>query len=198
MVHQENEGLLSSYIRDIRLKAVSSYIESNSTVLDLACGQGNLSKFLPSSCKYYGVDRVPPSTTTHFTDFTTLDLAKDNSLESLETWLPQKPDYITCIAFLEHITNPEHFLSQYCTLLAPNGKIVGTTPHPRGRLLHESLSRIYLCSRQGAEEHEDFLRKEDIKKMALTSHGTLTAYKQFLFGLNQLFVIQYPSEYRER
>jgi len=192
MAHQDTEGFLSPYIRDIRLKAVSAYIKPDSIVLDLACGQGYLSGFLPSGCKYYGVDRVSPSSTTNFTDFISMDLMADDSTRCLEEWLPQKPDYITCIAFLEHITHPESFLKKYRTLLVGKGKIIGTTPHPRGRLMHDSLSRIYLCSRHGAEEHETFLGKEEIKKTAVASSGTLSKYGQFLFGLNQVFVIEYP------
>jgi len=191
MTHQDTEGLLSPYIRDIRLKAVSAYIKPDSVVLDLACGQGYLSGFLPSGCKYYGVDRVSPPSTANFTDFINMDLIADNSPRRLQEWLPQKPDYITCVAFLEHITHPECFLKKYHTLLARNGKIIGTTPHPRGRLIHDSLSQIYLCSSHGAEEHETFLGKEDIKRAASVSSGILSKYGQFLFGLNQVFVIDY-------
>ena len=91
MVHQETEGLLSPYIRDIRLKVASSYIKHNSIILDLACGEGYLSGFLPSGCKYYGVDRVAPSSTANFTDFMRMDLMEDNSLQHLKEWLPQNP-----------------------------------------------------------------------------------------------------------
>jgi len=121
-----------------------------------------------------------------------LDLIEDSSFQRLQEWLPRKPDYITCISFLEHITNPENLLTKYRTVLARNGKVVGTTPHPRGRIIHDSLSRIYLCSRHEAEEHERFLGKDDIKKIALASNGILSLYGKFLFGLNQFFVIEYP------
>ncbi len=191
MVHQETEGLLSPYIRDIRLKMASSYIKKDSIVLDLACGEGYLSEFLPSNCKYYGVDRVPPSDTTKFTDFMLLDLREDSSLQRLKEWLPKKLNYITSLAFLEHLTNPGYFLNTYSKLLNSNGKVVATTPHPCGRKLHDSLSSIYLCSREGAKEHEYFLTKDDIKKIALESNGILSTYKRFLFGLNQIFVIEY-------
>lgn len=192
MEPQETEGLLSPLIRDIRLKKVASYIKEHSTVLDVACGSGYMSKFLPLGCKYYGVDKILASTTKNSTDFIALDLLDDGSLALLREWLPQKPDYITCIAFLEHITNPAEFVSRYRMLLTKNGKLIGTSPHPRGRLIHESLARVHLCSRHGAEEHKDFLRKEDIEEIALTSGGRLSIYEQFLVGLNQLFVIEYP------
>ena len=191
MTHQETEGVLSPFIRDIRLRKVASYIRSNTTILDLACGEGYLRQFLPSDCTYYGVDRVSPSSAARFTDFIALDLMEDSSLQHLHEWLPKKPNYLTCIAFLEHITNPGHFVTTYKRLMGEYGKLIGTTPHPRGRLIHDSLSCVYLCSRHGAEEHEQFLGKEEIENIAACSGGTLSVYRQFLVGLNQLFVIEY-------
>lgn len=191
MVYQETEGLLSPLIRDIRLKQVASCINEGSVVLDLACGEGYLSKFLPSSCKYYGVDKVFNNPSNKFTQFIKLDLLESGSVGELQKWLPEKPDYITCVAFVEHMNNPVNFINQYSQLLKNKGFIIGTTPHPCGRLIHESLSKVYLCSQHGADEHEQFLDKNDIQELALASSGTLLTYKRFLFGLNQLFRIKY-------
>ena len=191
MTNQETEGLLSPLIRDVRLKQVASYIKKNSTVLDLACGAGYLSKFLPEGCKYYGVDRIPAPETDKFSDFINLDLSEASSLARIREWIPKEPDYITCVAFVEHISNPTEFISEYSSLLKKRGKLVGTTPHPYGRLIHECMSRLYLCSRHGADEHEKFLGKNEIKEIALASGGNLITYIRFLFGLNQLFIIEY-------
>ncbi|MGF1527817.1 MAG: class I SAM-dependent methyltransferase [Candidatus Competibacterales bacterium] len=193
LIHQETEGLLSPVLRDIRLRQVSFHIEESSTILDMACVAGYLSRFLPVGCRYYGVDRVPASNTNEFTSFLHLDVLANGSFERIRDWLPQSPDYVTCIAFLEHIENPAEFVEKCSRLLASNGKFIGTTPHPRGRIVHDLLSRVHLCSRQGAEEHERFLGKEDIERIARTSKGSLSRYSQFLLSLNQLFVIEYPE-----
>jgi 2-polyprenyl-3-methyl-5-hydroxy-6-metoxy-1,4-benzoquinol methylase len=192
VAHQETEGLLSPLIRDIRLRKAASHVGSKATVLDLACGEGYLRRFLPSGCRYYGADRVRPSSTAHFSDFTELDLREEASLDHLRAWLPERPDCLTCIAFLEHLSDPGGFVAAYRSLLAKPGKLIGTTPHPRGRSIHESLASIHLCSRHGAEEHEQFLGRTEIESLAAASGGTLSVYRQFLAGLNQLFVIEYP------
>ena len=193
MVHQETEGFLSPFIRDIRLKKVASQIEKNSTILDIACGNGYLSKFLPSGCKYYGVDIVPSSSNSNFTGFLSLNLTDEQSYNLIAEWIPEKIDYITCNAFLEHIENPGDFVMRYQSLLEKKGKFIGTTPHPSGKTLHKRLSQIYICSRHGAEEHKDYLERNDIAKIASETNGNLTFFKNFLFGLNQLFVIDYSK-----
>lgn len=133
-----------------------------------------------------------------FAGFMALDLFGDNAFERVQEWLPQKPDYITCVAFLEHVEDPKGFIQGFHKLLSLNGKFVGTTPHPRGKLVHESLSALYLCSRHAAEEHKDFFGKKEIEEISSATHGNLSTYSQFLLGLNQLFVIEYSNNSQGR
>lgn len=192
-IHQETEGLLSPWIRNIRLNKVASIIPNGGVVLDLACGNGFLSKLLPSDCKYYGVDRIRPSDLGAFTDFMHLDLSHEDAIEEIQEWLPQKPDIISCLAFLEHIPDPSAFITKAATLCGKTGKIIGTTPHPRGRNLHDFLAKLFLCSRSGAKEHETFLERKDLENLAQAANGALIDYRQFLFGLNQLFVLEFSD-----
>jgi 2-polyprenyl-3-methyl-5-hydroxy-6-metoxy-1,4-benzoquinol methylase len=191
MTHQETEGVLSPWVRDLRLKRVAACIPEGATVLDLACGDGFLRQHLPPGCTYLGVDRVAPTSVNAFHRFLCLDLQSDGAIDSIGAWLDEPPGIITSIAFLEHIADPGAFLAGFRRLLDRPGHWVGTTPHPRGRRLHDSLSRLYLCSRSGALEHEEFLNRSDLERMASASGGTLSRYRSFLFGLNQLFDIFY-------
>ena len=74
MKNQEAEGLLSPLIKKIRLKKAAKCIQNNSTVLDIACGAGYLRQFLPSQCKYYGIDRITPPSLNLFNAFLQLDI----------------------------------------------------------------------------------------------------------------------------
>ncbi|MBZ0110961.1 MAG: class I SAM-dependent methyltransferase [Thermoanaerobaculia bacterium] len=191
MTHQETEGVLSPWVRDLRLKRVAALIPPGSTVLDFACGDGFLRQHLPPGCTYLGIDRVAPTTVTPFHRFLSLDLQSEGATEQIAEWLDEPPGIITSIAFLEHISDPGAFLTDFRSLLDRQGRWLGTTPHPRGRRLHDSLSRLYLCSRSGAQEHEDFLDRSDLERIAIASGGTLSRHETFLFGLNQLFEIFY-------
>ena len=180
-------------MRNVRLGKAAACLDGGSLVLDLACGEGYLSSFLPEGCEYYGVDRLIPPESGAFTDFLALDVLEEDAFERIREWLPREPDYLTCVAFLEHIGDPAHFARRFAALLPSHGKLVGTTPHPMGRKVHDSLASLYLCSRQGAAEHEEFLGRRELERLASVSGGVLVTYERFLFGLNQLFVIEYPG-----
>lgn len=191
MITQETEGLVSPLLTRIRLRQVASRIHAGSSVLDLACGAGFLSRFLPAGCRYYGVDRVPEPHRNVFTGFLSADLMEPDAPARVRGWLPEQPDYIACVAFIEHITEPAMFLRAYSTLLRKPGHIIGTTPHPNGRTLHDSLSKVRITSPHGAAEHEKFFGRDEIQRIASDSGGRLATFSTFLFGLNQLFTIEY-------
>ncbi len=190
MTYQETEGVLSPWIRSIRLRKVAALIPDGSGVLDLACGAGFLRDWLPPHCKYFGVDRVQPLQLERFTDFLLKDLCDPDLIEVLTEWLLEPVDILTLVAFIEHIQDPQILLKNVQPLLKPNGTVILTTPHPVGRSLHDALASIYLCSRAGAEEHEDFFSQADLEQLATLSGLTLTHYDRFLYGLNQLIVMK--------
>ena len=197
-MNQEVQGLLSPWIRNLRLRCVGSKIEPGTVVLDLACGAGSLSKHIPSSCRYFGVDRIPfkevgladmPANC----QLLNAELGDPNTPARILDWIGTRPQVITMLAFLEHLKDPAAVIQTYSSLLAPGGRLLGTTPHPIGRRLHDSLARIYLCSRDGADEHESFLGRGDLERVARSAGGSLTGYSRFLFGLNQFFEFRFPG-----
>jgi 2-polyprenyl-3-methyl-5-hydroxy-6-metoxy-1,4-benzoquinol methylase len=184
--HQETEGVLSPWVRSARLKQAASLIPPNSVVLDLACGAGYLHYHLPPGCHYIGVDRLDPPESNWFHAFLQADLAAQGFFDDLARWLPKPPDVVTLLAFLEHVKEPDEILRQVKRIVKPHGTVVITTPHPIGRTLHDSLARLYLCSRAGAAEHERFLDKNDLVRASEQAGFSVRTYRRFLFGLNQL------------
>ena len=186
---QDSQGLLSPFLRNVRLKAVASQIPKKSNVLDLACGSGQLGQHLLEGCRYWGVDRTNADIEeTRFYRFFKMDLTKKLEIERLEGELSGSIDVITVIAFLEHIRDYNRFMINISRLVKKGGLIIGTTPHPRGRKFHDLLSLIGICSREAGEEHETFLNRDDLVNVGKSSKMDLILYKTFLFGLNQLFV----------
>ena len=173
MIYQESEGFLSPVLKRIRLKKAASLIEENSIVLDLACGNGYLYDFLPPGCQYYGVDRIKPKSK-KFTAFLNVDLLNEDAFHSINHWLPVKPDYITCIAFLEHIKKSIDFIKSCTSLLGETGIIIGTTPVPSGHNLHHFFANLGLCSQQAADEHETFLDHDNLNTIAENSNCSLS------------------------
>jgi 2-polyprenyl-3-methyl-5-hydroxy-6-metoxy-1,4-benzoquinol methylase len=121
-------------------------------------------------------------------------LLDDDAPRQISEWLPKPPTVITMLAFLEHIKEPGAFVERFSKLLCNGGSVIGTTPHPVGRKLHDFLSSIRICSPDGADEHERFLGKSDLSQITMAGHMKLTQYRRFLCGLNQLFVYSVENE----
>ncbi len=166
-------------------------VPGGALVLDLGCGLGFLRNHLDPSCGYIGVDCLKPDCVDRFDRFVQADLARGDWHRELEAALPARPDVITLAAVLEHVDDCTALLVRCGSLLREQGMIVGTTPHPCGRRLHEALAAMGICSRSGAREHRSFLDRADLSEHADACGGRLDHYKTFLFGLNQLFVIRF-------
>jgi SAM-dependent methyltransferase len=190
--NQETEGLLSPLLRSARLRMAASLIPPNSVVLDMACGGGFLKSHLPTGSRYFGVDRIVPPETGHFDGFLVADVMAADFAFKLKTWLPVSPDVIVMLAFVEHLKTPEAILRSLVDVLAANGRIILTTPHPVGRSLHDWLSRIGFCSASAAAEHECFFDKSDLEAIAYKAGYSVLSYQRFLLGLNQIMEIRCP------
>ena len=195
--HQDREGKLSPWLAQRRLRAISKHLRTEKcTIVDLACGSGQLREHLPQGARYWGVDRVdgwPDQNKDSKHNFLCLDLEDPNSLTTARESIDAPIDYVVLAAFIEHIPEPGAFLNRIkkeLLLSSPGAAIIGTTPHPCGQRLHEILAKVGICSSEAVEEHEPFLDKVAIENAANESKSGLIHYSRFLFGLNQLFVIQ--------
>lgn len=195
-------GLLSPWLRDVRLRVVAGSIEPGSSVLDLACGAASLADHLPGTCHYYGVDCLPfpsqPPSKGAAKTLLSADLASPESPGQIQGWLGQRVDVITMIACVECLKEPARLVHAYSSLLKPGGKILCTTPHPVGRMVHAGLARLHLCTPAETGEHRTSLGYDELRRMAESAGGTLSGYRRFLFGLNQFFVLSFPADRPDR
>lgn len=191
-IHQEKQGLLSPFLRRRRHAVLAPLVGPGDRVMDLACGSGLLRAALPPGAAYLGVDVLPPPPGA-FPDgalFLRQDLLAPDAFDRIRERLPQPPTVIVMAAFLEHVRDPAAILAAAAALLAPGGRIIGTTPAPAGRGLHDTLARLGLCSRDGADQHETFLDRAMLGDAAARAGLRLTRHRGFLLGLNQLFVME--------
>ena len=87
-----------------RIAYLSCYIDDKDTkVCDIGCGQGQLKKYLPSSCQYIGVDYKKRQSVTYVCDLNR-DFPQPDILD----------DVVFCSGSLEYIENIEAFVSYIC------------------------------------------------------------------------------------
>ena len=112
-------GRLSSHSQIVDM------IESNSSVLDVGCGKGILSRALfRKNCKVVGIDRQEPDLS--FTQFMT-----EYHRQDLESQFPKmgstRFDYVIVADVLEHLRNREELLKAIRGYLKPNGFLIAST-----------------------------------------------------------------------
>jgi 2-polyprenyl-3-methyl-5-hydroxy-6-metoxy-1,4-benzoquinol methylase len=98
-------------------------------------------------------------------------------------------DTVAALAMIEHVPNPGGLLAQWAGMLAPGGRIVLTTPHPRMEWAHTVGARLKIFSSEAHDEHEDLLDRPKMAALAEKAGLRIVVYKRFLLGANQLFVL---------
>jgi 2-polyprenyl-3-methyl-5-hydroxy-6-metoxy-1,4-benzoquinol methylase len=101
----------------------------------------------------------------------------------------EKFETVAALAMIEHVPDPAALLARFAALLAPGGRIVLTTPHPRMEWAHTVGARLRVFSSEAHDEHEELLDRPRMQVLAEAAGLRIELYKRFLFGANQLFVL---------
>lgn len=179
-------GKLSPYLREQRFRAAEPYLAAG-RVLDIGCGIGLLTRYI-SADRYLGIDldrdSVVEARETHPAyRFMTLDeFAAHDSDEKFDT--------IVGLAVIEHVPDPKAWLDEMRRRLAPGGRMVLTTPHPRLEWAHTVGARLGLFSRAASEEHNVLIDQKLMGRFAGDTGLRVAEFKRFLYGANQLFVLR--------
>jgi 2-polyprenyl-3-methyl-5-hydroxy-6-metoxy-1,4-benzoquinol methylase len=175
------DGLLSSWLRKKRFEAVRPCLQGK--ILDVGCGVGALSE-LVSQDLYFGVDIDEESLKTARIKYPQYRFEKKYP-ENLQF------DTAVLVAIIEHIKTKHSFLERLVSMLAPNGRIVMTTPHPSTEKVYSLGAKIGLFSSAANQEHDQLLDYNSIEKILSQTQTSLfiSEYRRFLFGANQLFIL---------
>lgn len=173
-------ALLSNFLRRKRIEKVHPYLKGK--ILDFGCGVGELTKI----CKpenYLGVDIDPIS----------IGIAREKHPQfNFALSIPdmEKFDTIVLLAVIEHIKDPILLLKKFKEFLTPTGYIVLTTPNPCFYTFYKFGAMLGIFSKEANEDHELLINLRTMKELANKSALSITTYKKFLFGANQLFILK--------
>ena len=181
MTDQGAEGLLSPFLRERRIKAVSPFL--NGRILDIGCGAGSLAS-LVSPDLYYGFD----------CDEESISIARHRfPLHTFRREMPETAsfDTVVSLAVIEHVPQPDIFLKSLCRYLYPNrqSRIILTTPHPSLEWVHDIGAQLGLFSAHANEEHETLLNRSSLQELATVAECPILIYKRFMLGANQMIVM---------
>lgn len=181
MSDQGNEGLLSPFLKNARIRAAKKFIFSNDTILDIGCGSGDLAKLVNHN-NYFGYD----------IDTYSLSLAKNKyPNHSFENTIPNKKfDKIIALAVIEHVKDPVEFLYNFKKYLNSDGMVILTTPHPSYEWIHDLGVKFGLFSSHASEEHETLINFNSMAKIANQAGYEIKTFRRFLMHANQLIVLK--------
>jgi len=97
-------------------------------------------------------------------------------------------DTIIMLAVIEHLSAPGYVLEQCSEHLRPGGHLVITTPTPSGERLHGLLQRLSLANPGTDQSHQHIYTCDELADLVRSRGLTVTAFKRFEFGSNQLMV----------
>jgi len=179
-------GLFSPFLRRRRLAASAAWLGSG-PVLDVGCGTGALAHLVHPE-NYVGID----------TDEDSLIEARrshpEHRFEDAAAFLARPRDRafdtVIALAVIEHVPEPAAWLGRLAPLLAEDGRVVLTTPHPLFRRVHECGAMLGLFSREAMHEHETLLNFRQLRDTADKAGLEIVHYRRFLCGANQLFILR--------
>lgn len=180
-------GLLSPYLEGVRLRQALPHVPDGSTILDIGCGRASLLGHLQPT-RYVGVDVIPEVIHKNQSRYPGYEFHMLN-VEKLDMVGLGEFDVVLMLAVIEHFEKAEEVLKKVNELLAPKGRIILTTPHPRGEWVMSVGSRLGLLSRESRGEHRMLLGIENIRQMCKRSGLRLSFHRTFLLGMNQLAVL---------
>lgn len=175
----DRAGVLSQSLAARRFEITRPYLRGS--VLDVGCHEGRLADMCQPDA-YLGLDLHEPS----------LEVARrEHPGFRFTSTFPQDErfDTIVALAVIEHVDQPGVMLKQFADVLAPGGRAVLTTPHPRMEWVHTAGARVGLFSQHAHDDHEDLLDLPAMRTLAAGAGLAVQKYQRFMLGANQLFVL---------
>ena len=177
-------NILDAFIAHCRLGRITQHIASGDRILDFGCGhQARLLTTLRERIKSgigldYDIEDSDP--------WPNIQLRRSRFTGRLD--LPNAQfDKIVMLAVLEHIpldlVGP--LFVEFSRVLKPDGRILLTTPTPRGKPVLEFLAfKLRIISAPEIADHKHYYTRNDIESLAEKTGLAVETYRTFQLGMN--------------
>ncbi|MDD5086272.1 MAG: class I SAM-dependent methyltransferase [Candidatus Nanoarchaeia archaeon] len=174
--------LVDNILKKWRLKKAEKLVKGG-VVYDIGCYHGEFLKKIEKKIeKGYGIDKLVNKNSTKKITF------KKAYIKEKIPGKENSADYLTMIAILEHLENPEKMLKDCRRILKKGGLIIITTPHPRGKNILEWLVKLRLVGwgEEEIKDHKGYYDEKAIEEMLKKAGFGSIRCELFEFGLNVL------------
>jgi ubiquinone/menaquinone biosynthesis C-methylase UbiE len=180
--NEKREPVLESILSNLRYRKIIKHITNGSKVLDLGCGYnaGFLKKIQSKNCKCTGMD-VSVNKELHLANVTLIEYDLNEGLPFVDNTF----DYVTSLANLEHLTNPEAVMSEVYRVIKPGGILLLTTPSVYARPVLEFLSfKLHLISENEIKDHKNYFNKDTLVNLCKKVGWGNIKHRYFQFFMN--------------
>lgn len=182
-------GLLSPYIKRIRIKAALEYIKEGMDILDIGSGFGEIINLLPENANYTGIEKDEYLFNYCKNKYPEKKFIQADAEEIVED-LREKFDIILLLSVLEHLKNPLKLLNSLSEKLKKNGRIIIYAPSPKAKYPIKIFSKLGILSKSAEEEHQNFFNLKDLEENLKNTGLKIIKCKNFFFGLTYLLVLE--------
>lgn len=181
-------GLADKIIRHFRVREAGKALkgEESFNLVDVGCGrQVFLGWHLPKTVSYTGIDPKLPEIV-----YQNLTLKKDVAENLSNICKKESTDFITVLALIEHLSNPEKFIRDCYKTLKKGGILIITSPPPTSKPILKTLARIKIINKEEIDQHKAYFTKKTLKSLLIKSGYQKVDAKPFCLGLNSIYTAQ--------
>jgi len=175
-----NDFALERILRGFRINRVLKYLGPDTLVCDVGCGyEGTFLRAVRDKVKgCWGIDcKVGP--------YSEGNLTLING--HIEKELPCESgtfDFVTMLAVLEHLENPENVVAECGRILKDGGRLAMTVPSHAGKPVLEVLARMKMVDPQLVAEHRRYWNKAELARLLKSAGFENIEHSYFLAGFN--------------
>ncbi len=181
---------MSNYLRRKRFEVIEPHI--NGQVLDVGCGNADtIGEVINLSTDYVGIERSTEIVVQLKKAFPKATFYNFN-LDEDELNIKEAPfDTIILLAVIEHLFNQKWVMHQLIKNLAPNGRIIFTTPTPWGNdIVHKIGARFGLFAKSAVDDHIVIYNKHRFQLLAQEMGMQVVSHSYFQIFCNQVVILK--------
>jgi len=181
-------GILSPFLKHLRIKKIIKYIKPNSNILDIGCDEAYILKFIKGFNYYLGIDinsKIIEYNKTKFRELKNVDFS-NMDIETIES-IDKKFNIVILAAVIEHIKDFNSLLEKLYDLTTEDGLLIITTPTKKSDRILKIGAKLKIFSKESLDEHEKYFGKEDFLK---NKKWEILLFSFFEFFLNQLIILK--------
>ncbi|MFH1744864.1 MAG: class I SAM-dependent methyltransferase [bacterium] len=174
---------LEPLLYKLRFREISGHVPKNGKICDICCGAKGSFLFEARNLisEGVGLDKEVEPRQEENIIFKKVSIDKE---------IKEDSNYFDCVVLLaaiEHLSYPQEIIQECYRILRPGGKILITTPSPKGKWLLEFLAfKIGVVSPKEISDHKQYFSKESLSEICEQAgfKKENIVIKKFEFGYN--------------